>query len=222
MKPLGRFLLLLALLAGRLAAADEPPLAALRAADDERIAAMLAADPVRLAAILSDQPPSAHPSGLLDPNAPVLHPPRGSLGRAVCLGLLEPPPRRLDLVARLVDLRLPLARELLELGVAALVHPVTDPREERFAGLAEARLTFRAGVQDLRIRTGRDTPDLYRGRFDGATPQVRVRDGRVLVQYRGIPFDWRTRTATIALNPAIPWPAAIRWCVAAPATSMPW
>ncbi len=77
-------------------------------------------------------------------------------------------------------------------------------------GLTEARLTFRAGVQDLRIRAGRDTPDLYRGQFDGATPQIRVRDGRVLVQYRGIPFDWRKRTATIALNPAIPWTVEVQ------------
>jgi len=40
--------------------------------------------------------------------------------------------------------------------------------------------------------------------FDGATPQVRVRDGRVLVQYRGLPFDLRKRVATMSLNPMIP------------------
>jgi DNA-binding MarR family transcriptional regulator len=72
-------------------------------------------------------------------------------------------------------------------------------------GLTSARLTFRSGAQDLRLRAGHVPTELYRGRFDGATPQVRVRDGRVLVQYRGIPFDWRKRTATMALNPAIPW-----------------
>ncbi len=72
-------------------------------------------------------------------------------------------------------------------------------------GLTSARLTFRSGAQDLRIRAGRLATELYRGKFDGATPQIRVRDGRVLVQYRGIPFDWRKRTATIALNTSIPW-----------------
>ncbi len=71
--------------------------------------------------------------------------------------------------------------------------------------LTSARLTFRSGAQDLRLRAGRAPTELVRGRFDGATPQVRVRDGRVLVQYRGIPFDWRKRTATLALNPSIPW-----------------
>jgi hypothetical protein len=73
------------------------------------------------------------------------------------------------------------------------------------AGLKAARLTFRAGAQELRLRAGRSGLELYRARFDGATPQVRVRDGRVLVQYRGLPFDWRKRTATFGLNTTIPW-----------------
>jgi DNA-binding MarR family transcriptional regulator len=83
----------------------------------------------------------------------------------------------------------------------------TGPSEHSasLGGLKAARLTFRSGAQDLRLRAGRSPLDLYRARFDGATPQVRVRDGRVLVQYRGIPFDWRKRVATIGLNTTIPW-----------------
>jgi DNA-binding MarR family transcriptional regulator len=83
----------------------------------------------------------------------------------------------------------------------------TGPSEHAapLAGLTAARLTFRSGAQDLRLRAGRSSTELYRGRFEGATPQVRVRDGRVLVQYRGIPFDWRKRFATIGLNATIPW-----------------
>lgn len=72
-------------------------------------------------------------------------------------------------------------------------------------GLTSARLMFRAGAQDLRLRSGRIPQELYRARFEGATPQVRVRDGRVVVHYRGMPFDWRKRAATIGLNPGIPW-----------------
>ena len=34
---------------------------------------------------------------------------------------------------------------------------------------------------------------------------MRVRDGRVLIQYRGVPFDWRKRAATIGVNTTIPW-----------------
>jgi DNA-binding MarR family transcriptional regulator len=83
----------------------------------------------------------------------------------------------------------------------------TGPSEHSapVGGLKAARLTFRSGAQDLRLRPGRSALDLYRARFDGATPQVRVRDGRVLVQYRGIPFDWRKRVATIGLNTGVAW-----------------
>jgi DNA-binding MarR family transcriptional regulator len=83
----------------------------------------------------------------------------------------------------------------------------TGPAEHSapLGSLQAARLNFRSGAQDLRLRTGRSPADLYRARFDGATPQVRVRDGRVLVQYRGVPFDWRKRVATIGLNSTIPW-----------------
>jgi DNA-binding MarR family transcriptional regulator len=72
-------------------------------------------------------------------------------------------------------------------------------------GLKAARLHVRSGVSRLAVRPGARSADLYRARFDGATPQVRLRDGRVLVHYRGIPFDWRRRTAEFALNPTIPW-----------------
>jgi hypothetical protein len=65
----GRLLLLLALLAGRLTAAEDAMIATVRAADDERIGAMLAADPARLAAVLSDQLHYAHSNGLIDTKA---------------------------------------------------------------------------------------------------------------------------------------------------------
>ena len=72
-------------------------------------------------------------------------------------------------------------------------------------GLTSARLHVRSGLSSLRLRDGTDKRELYRASFEGATPQVRLRDGRVLVQYRGIPFDWRKRTASFGLNPTIPW-----------------
>ena len=83
--------------------------------------------------------------------------------------------------------------------------PARPSTRRRSAAFRGARLLFRSGAQELRLRAGRSAAELYRARFDGATPQVRVRDGRVLVQYRGIPFDWRKRVATIGLNPSIPW-----------------
>ncbi len=60
---LARLLLLLALVAGPLAAAEDKVIAAVRAADGERLAATLAADPARLDAILSDELRYAHSSG---------------------------------------------------------------------------------------------------------------------------------------------------------------
>jgi DNA-binding MarR family transcriptional regulator len=72
-------------------------------------------------------------------------------------------------------------------------------------GLTSARLSIRSGAQDIRLRPGRHPLDLYRAQFEGATPQVRLRDGRVLVQYKGMAFDWRKRAATIGLNTTIPW-----------------
>jgi DNA-binding MarR family transcriptional regulator len=72
-------------------------------------------------------------------------------------------------------------------------------------GLTDARLLVRAGLSELRLRSGAPAVDLYRARFEGPTPQVRLRDGRVIVQYRGAPFDWRKRKAAIELNASIPW-----------------
>ena len=68
-KHLGCFLLLLALLAGRLAAGEEALIAAVRAADDERLAATQAADPARLDAIFSDALRYAHSNGKVDDKA---------------------------------------------------------------------------------------------------------------------------------------------------------
>ena len=73
------------------------------------------------------------------------------------------------------------------------------------AGLTAARLTFRSGAQEIRLSGDAAATELYRGRFDGATPKIRVRDGRVLVQYPGIPFDFRKRVATMGLNPGVAW-----------------
>jgi DNA-binding MarR family transcriptional regulator len=72
-------------------------------------------------------------------------------------------------------------------------------------GLTSARLLIRSGLSEVRLRAGAVPTELYRAEFQGATPQVRLRDGRVLVQYRGIPFDWRKRKAAIGLNTSIPW-----------------
>ena len=81
----------------------------------------------------------------------------------------------------------------------------TSEHSAPLGGLTEARLLVRAGLSELRLRPGAPAADLYRARFEGPTPQVRLRDGRVIVQYRGAPFDWRKRQASLELNATIPW-----------------
>jgi DNA-binding MarR family transcriptional regulator len=81
----------------------------------------------------------------------------------------------------------------------------TSEHRAPLGGLTSAKLHVRSGLSTLRLRGGDDSQDLYRAAFEGATPYVRVRDGRVIVAYRGLPFDWRKRVATLGLNPTIPW-----------------
>jgi DNA-binding MarR family transcriptional regulator len=72
-------------------------------------------------------------------------------------------------------------------------------------GLTSARIAFRGGTSELQLRANAALGELYRARFEGTIPQVRLRDGVVSVQYRGRPWDFRKRKAEITLNGSIPW-----------------
>jgi DNA-binding MarR family transcriptional regulator len=74
-------------------------------------------------------------------------------------------------------------------------------------GLTQARLLFRSGANELTLRGESGLADLYRARFEGPVPMVRVRDGSVVIGYKGFgnPWDWRKRNAELALTTAIPW-----------------
>ena len=88
----------------------------------------------------------------------------------------------------------------------------TGPAEHAapLGGLTSAALMFRSGANELTIRGGAAPTELYRARFEGPVPQVRLRDGSVSIQYRsGRAWDWRKRHGDIALNSTIPWTAAI-------------
>ena len=129
-----------------------------------------------------------------------------------------------DEIGRYTDAQLSLITEFLgrmEQITRDEATSLRDDRTEREAGeaqseysaplggLTSARLLVRAGLSEVRLRPGRTAGELYRADFQGATPQVRLRDGRVIVQYRGMPFDWRKRTASLNLNTTIPWTIAI-------------
>lgn len=74
------------------------------------------------------------------------------------------------------------------------------------------RLEFARGAGNLTIRAGASTDDLYRARFEGTAPDVRVEDGAVTVDY---PWTWRLpdwgrHSADIVLNKAVPWSLEVR------------
>jgi len=78
-------------------------------------------------------------------------------------------------------------------------------------GLDQARLLFRSGANELLIRGISDVDDLYRAKFEGPVPQVRLRDGAVSIQYKGrLQWDWRDRRADVALNSGIPWDVEVQ------------
>jgi hypothetical protein len=74
------------------------------------------------------------------------------------------------------------------------------------------RLKFVRGAGNLTIHAGTSTSDLYRARFDGNAPDVRVEDGTIRVEYSRSwrPLDWRKRSADVALNAAVPWAFEVR------------
>ncbi len=77
-------------------------------------------------------------------------------------------------------------------------------------GLDRARLLFKSGAHELLIRAVTDIDDLYRARFDGRVPQVRLRDGVVTIQYKGgWQWDGHERRTDVSLNAAIPWDVEI-------------
>ena len=92
-------------------------------------------------------------------------------------------------------------REVRESGDEAGSH---GDHAAPLGGLTNARLLMRSGTSELNLGSEHGSTDLYHARFEGSVPQVRLRDGTVSIQYRGM-FDWRRRTASIRLNDAVPW-----------------
>lgn len=75
------------------------------------------------------------------------------------------------------------------------------------SGLESARLVFSVGAVGVVLRGDTEMDDLYRARFEGTVPDVKVKDGTVTMRYprRLQILGWRTRSAEVMLNAAIPW-----------------
>lgn len=90
-----------------------------------------------------------------------------------------------------------------------------DARNEFAAPLDSAtagRLEFARGAYNLTIHADLSTDDLYRARFEGNAPDVRVKDGTVRVTYPRSwnHLDWRKQSADVALTAAVPWGIEVR------------
>ena len=73
-------------------------------------------------------------------------------------------------------------------------------------GLERARLSFKGGVNQALISGSTTIDELYRARFEGQVPQVRLRDGVVTVQYkRRWTWSGRDLRSDFTLNARIPW-----------------
>ena len=89
--------------------------------------------------------------------------------------------------------------------------PANAPRSRDssapLGSVTAGRLRFLSGASNVTVRTDPSTADLYRARFEGPLPGVRVEGGAVAVGYPWTlhPFDWRKRGARIVLNGSIPW-----------------
>jgi DNA-binding MarR family transcriptional regulator len=85
--------------------------------------------------------------------------------------------------------------------------PTTAERAAPVGGLTSARLLIRSGFNELTLRSAGDLIDLYRARFEGVIPEVRLRGDTVSLRYKGgiMPWDWRKRVADLTLNDSIPW-----------------
>jgi DNA-binding MarR family transcriptional regulator len=116
---------------------------------------------------------------------------------------------QLELIRDFLDKMAAIARteasRLRERPVDEPSSPLTGDHAAPLGDLAAARLAFRSGAADLTLRSHAGGTDLYRAHFTGQVPTVRLRDGIVSVQYRGLPFDWRRRTAELSLSKAVAW-----------------
>jgi hypothetical protein len=81
--------------------------------------------------------------------------------------------------------------------------------------LSSGHLLFVSGASNVTVHADPSMEDLYRARFEGQVPTVRVRGDTISIEYpRFSPFDqryyWLERPAEVALNASIPWHIEVR------------
>lgn len=127
-----------------------------------------------------------------------------------------------DLTATFDDERLAFLLDVLQRGNALSRQAIVQLREapageegmfsSPLGDLEHARLVVSSGLLQLTLRAGAAMADLYRARFDGPTPDVKVKDGTVTIRYprRLALLSGKQGAAEVTLSTAIPWSIAIQ------------
>jgi DNA-binding MarR family transcriptional regulator len=116
--------------------------------------------------------------------------------------------------------------ETARVGEAPAGGPSDSSSFAPLGGTSNGRLVFLSGAPYLTISGDPELANLYRAKFSGAIPRVRVRDGVVTIRYGRLSwFEWRTRIGSqvfeamahwrddrgdIVLNGRIPWTIEVR------------
>src|SRR5918994_951423 len=103
-------------------------------------------------------------------------------------------------------------------GVAGRTAPEEQSSDCFAAPLGSLRsghLLFVSSASNLTIHADPSMEDLYRARFEGQVPTVRVQGGTISIEYPHFsPSDqhyyWLERRAEVALNASIPWHIEVR------------
>jgi len=81
--------------------------------------------------------------------------------------------------------------------------------------LSSGHLLFVSGASNVTVHADPSMEDLYRARFEGQVPTVRVRGDTISIEYPHFPpsdqrYYWLERRAEVALNASIPWHIEVR------------
>jgi DNA-binding MarR family transcriptional regulator len=79
-------------------------------------------------------------------------------------------------------------------------------------GVQLGRLEFIKGGAKVSIGVDAAMAGLYRSKFKGNIPEIKVEGGTVTIGHRRhlLPFDWRVAKAAVWLNPAVPWEVSLK------------
>ena len=105
--------------------------------------------------------------------------------------------------------------DLVAAGRTAPEGQSSDCLAAPLGSLSSGYLLFVSGASNVTVHADPSMEDLYRARFEGQVPTVRVRGDTISIEYpRFPPSDqrdfWLERRAEVALNASIPWHIEVR------------